>query len=103
MGMSRTTDEERYDSQEPCGGCTSALQAVIDVDSGDSEVDFEWAFGVLMDDLHDAVSALHRVRRERWTDRHDQIANSQEAADKLVRIRNAINEAIARGREIDID
>jgi hypothetical protein len=42
--------------------------------------------GGLVDRLFDAIWALHRTRRERFTDEHDMIANSWEAANKLVQV-----------------
>ncbi len=97
-----TTTRDDNDSCEGgvCPGCISAVQAVIDFDIGDGEEEFDQGFGDLIDDMHDAVGALHRAARERYTDKHDEIANSWEAATKLVRIHAAVDAVIRRGREL---
>lgn len=91
MGNSRHIEEQE------------ALETVIAFDESGGFKDFEQGFGVLMNDLHDAVGALHHVLRN--TDKDDDSGSFDliEPARKLLRIRNAINEAIARGREIDTD
>lgn len=33
--------------------------------------------------MHNATAALHRLRRQRFTDQHDEIANAREAAHCL--------------------
>lgn len=48
--------------------------------------------GGLVDRLFDAIWALHRTRRERFTDEHADIANSWEAANKLVQVFVALDE-----------
>jgi hypothetical protein len=48
--------------------------------------------GELVDRLHDVIWALHRTRRERFTDEHDDIANGWEAANKLVQMFVALHE-----------
>lgn len=77
-----------------------AVQAVIDFDIGDGEEEFDHGFGDLVDDMHDALAALHRASRERYTLKHDEIANTHEAALKLFRIKNAIERLIVRGRDL---
>jgi hypothetical protein len=52
--------------------------------------------GELVDYMFDAIHALHRVRRERFTDAHDEIANASEAANKLV----VIDQALRRLRRL---
>jgi len=42
--------------------------------------------GDLADQMFDALYALHRSRRERFTDRHDEIANAWESATRLVEV-----------------
>jgi len=83
-----------------CQGCVYAMQAVIDFDIGDGDEEFDQGFGDLIDDMHDALAALHRVRRERYTSKHNEIANSWEAAQKLVKIAAALYAAIQRGRDL---
>ncbi len=48
--------------------------------------------GELVDRLHEVIWALHRTRRERFTDEHDDIANGWEAANKLVQVFVALHE-----------
>jgi len=94
-------DDHDIDGDDtPCRGCICAVQSAIDFDLGDGEEEFDQGFGDLVDDLHDALAAINRARRERFTDKHDEIANSWEAATKLVRIKAAVQRAIERGREL---
>ena len=99
-----TIDDDRAGddscTNEACRGCISAVQAVIDFDIGDGEEEFDQGFGDLIDDMHDALAALHRAARERYTDKHDEIGNSWEAATKLVRIARAVEATIRLGREL---
>lgn len=83
-----------------CMGCISAVHAVLDFDIGDGEEEFDDGFGDLVDDMHDALAAINRARRERVSCKHDDIANSWEAATKLVRIAAAVHQVIARGRDL---
>jgi len=102
--MVAMTDDDQGDGttceRDVCQGCINAVQAVIDFDIGDGEEEFDHGFGDLVDDMHDALAALHRAYRERYTSKHDEIANTHEAAMKLVRIKNAVEHLIARGREL---
>lgn len=52
--------------------------------------------GSLVDRMFDATWALHRTRRERFTDEHDEIANSWEAANMLVQLFIALNDLRVR-------
>jgi hypothetical protein len=83
-----------------CPGCIEAVQAAIEFDNDDGDQDWDSGFGDLIDDLHDALAALHRLRREKWTDKHNDIANSWEAATKLVQIAAAVAATIQRGRDL---
>ncbi len=98
--MTTTHDDDDSCRSGVCPGCIAAVQAAIDFDIGDGEEEFDQGFGDLIDDMHDALGALHRAARERYTDKHDEIANSWEAAEKLVRIAAAVTAAIHRGREL---
>lgn len=73
-----------------CPGCIRAVQAALEFDIADGEEEFDEGFGDLIDDLHDATAAIHRARREKFTRKHDEIANSWEAATKLVKIAAAV-------------
>lgn len=88
------------DTRVACPGCIEAVQSMLDLDLGDGEEEFDQGFGDLIDDLHDALAALNRAARERYTNRHDEIANSFEAATKLVLIKNGVECVIRRAREI---
>jgi hypothetical protein len=48
--------------------------------------------GGLVDRMFDATYALHRTRRERFTDEHDVIANSWESANMLVQLFVMLND-----------
>jgi hypothetical protein len=91
--------DHKHDHDGECPGCIAALQAAIEIDLNDGEEEFDDGFGDLLDDLHDALAAIHRRRREAYTDKHDMIANSWEFATTLVRIASAVRLAVARGRE----
>ena len=49
-------------------------------------------FGAISDRLFDAVWALNRVRRELFTDDHDEIANGWNAANSLVGVYVALDQ-----------
>lgn len=93
-------DDHETCADEVCPGCVAAVQAAIDFDIGDGEEEFDEGFGDLIDDMHDALAALHRAHREKYTDKHNEIANSSEAATKLVQIASAVAAAIRRGRDL---
>ena len=76
------------------------MQAALEYDIQDGGKDFDRGFGDLLDDMHNALAAIHRVRRERFTNKHDEIANSWEAATKLVQIATAVHRTIQRGQEL---
>ncbi|MFM8494083.1 MAG: hypothetical protein ACKOEM_00960 [Planctomycetia bacterium] len=94
-----SNNERKLDDDEVCRGCVCAVQAVLELDLADGEEEFDHGFGDLIDDLHDAVAAIHRAKREQFTSKHDEIANTWEAATKLVQIANAVSRKIQRGRE----
>ncbi len=93
-------DDHHTCTDDVCPGCVDAVQAAIEFDNGDGDRDWDRGFGDLIDHMHDAVAALHRLRRERWTDKHNDIANSWEAAEKLVQIAAAVAATIRRGRDL---
>jgi hypothetical protein len=96
----KSSKKQKPDDDGTCHGCICAVQAVLEFDIGDGHEEFDQGFGDLLDDLHDALAAIHRARREQFTSKHDEIANTWEAATKLVRIAAAVNHAIHRGREL---
>jgi hypothetical protein len=57
-----------------------------------SERKWDAVQGRLVDRMFDATYALHRTRRERFTDEHDEIANSWEAANMLVQLFAMLND-----------
>lgn len=77
-----------------------AVQAVLDFDLGDGEEDFDWGFGDLLGDMHDALAAIHRARREQLARNYHETATTEEVAARLVRIAAAIDQVIDRGREL---
>jgi hypothetical protein len=62
------------------------LNASICRASDGSEKAWNTCQGDLADQMFDALYALHRSRRERFTDRHDEIANAWESATRLVEV-----------------
>lgn len=80
-----------------CRCCMDAIQAAVEWDMEDGEGEFESGFGDLIDDMHGAITALHRFRREVFTQEVDQSHNSQEAATRLVQVADAIRAAVCRG------
>ena len=62
------------------------LNALICQASDGSEKAWNACQGDLADQMFDAVYALHRSRRERFTNRHDEIANAWESATRLVEV-----------------
>jgi len=83
-------DEPHHDGEdcEMCPTCEfrERLNALICRASDGSEKVWNACQGDLADQMFDAVYALHRSRRERFTDRHDEIANAWEAATRLVEL-----------------
>jgi hypothetical protein len=57
--------------------------------------------GSLVDRMFDATWALHRTRRERFTDEHDEIANSWDAASMIMQLFVALNELRVRVMDDD--
>lgn len=94
------SDNDQNDMPETYRDRVDALRAVIVLDIGDGEEEFDDGFGNLIDDMHDALAALHRVARARYTLKHDPKVNSCEAARKLVRVQEAIEELVARGQRV---
>jgi hypothetical protein len=87
-----------YEDGKACHGCICAVQAALDLDIADGEAEFDAGFGDLIDAMHDALAAIHRARRGQFTSKHDDIANTWEAATKLVQVAAAVERAIQRGR-----
>ncbi len=77
-----------------------AVQAVLEFDLGDGEEEFDWGFGRLVGDMHDALAAIHRARREQLAYGVYEAASTREAAASLVRIAAAIDHTIDRGQEL---
>ena len=98
--MESVNDEKLHDDDGTCRWCICAVQAVLDFDIGDGDEEFDQGFGDLIDDMHDALAAINRARRGKFTTKHDEMANTWEAANKLVRIANAVFDTIKRGREL---
>jgi|GEM_PF-2895385 hypothetical protein len=90
------------DDNGPCRGCICAVQAALEFDINDGEEEFDQGFGDLLDDMHEAIAAIHRARRGQYTRKHKDIENSWEAAAKLVQIAVAVERAIQRGRELAV-
>ena len=88
----------KHEDDEPCPGCVIALQSAMDFDIEDGAEEFDEGFGDLIDAMHDALSAINRARREPFTSKHDEIANTWEAATKLVQVSALVTRAIERGR-----
>ena len=77
-----------------------AVQAAIEFDLGDGEQEFDHGFGRLIGDMHDALAAIHRARREQLACNLHQTTSTWEAATRLVRIAAAIDHTIDRGQEL---
>jgi hypothetical protein len=74
----------------PIGEFRQRLHALICRAGDGSEKAWNQCQGELVDYMFDAIHALHRVRRERFTDAHDEIANAWEAATRLVEVDQAL-------------
>lgn len=90
----------KYEDIAACSGCVRAVYAALDFDMADGDEEFDAGFGDMIDAMHDALAAIHRARRERFTTKHDDIANVWEAATKLVEVAAAIERTIERGRDL---
>ena len=88
----------KHEDDEPCPGCVLALQSALEFDIEDGAEEFDEGFGDLIDAMHDALAAIHRARREPFTSKHDDVANTFKAAKKLVRVSTLVSRAIERGR-----
>jgi hypothetical protein len=64
----------------------AALAEFLETAAAGHEGHWDAAVGGLVDQMHNATAALHRLRRERFTDEHDDIANAHEAAECLATI-----------------
>ena len=80
-----------------------AVQAVLEFDLGDGEEEFDEGFGELVGDMHEALAAIYRARREVWVFNHQENTSTRQAATRLVRIAAAIDRVIHRGRELTGD
>jgi len=71
-----------------CARCEFRERLTAHVDRMAEARESKWdAFqGEFVDTMHDAIYALHRARRERFTDKHDEIANAWEAATRLIEL-----------------
>lgn len=80
-------------ARELCPYCEfkSALMDEFRTAAEKPEHTWNKATGAITDKLFDAVWALHRLRREGFTDEHDMIANEQEAAERLVEVYRALD------------
>lgn len=60
-----------------------ALTDFLETAAEARERQWDEVVGGLVYQMHNATAALHRLRRERFTDEHDEIANAREAAHCL--------------------
>lgn len=95
-----TDQKHEHPDDDTCIDCVSAIGAILDLDIEDGEEAFDSGFGDMIDSMHNALAAIHRARREQFTDKHDEIANTHEAATELWRVVDAIHRTIDRGREL---
>lgn len=96
----RSDENHRTDEDAAYRRIVRAVQAVLDFDLGDGEEEFDWGFGRLVGDMHDALAAIHRARREHLNCGVYQTTTTLEAAKSLVRIAAAIDHTIDRGQEL---
>jgi hypothetical protein len=96
----KSDENHRPDEDATYRRTVRAVQAVLEFDLGDSEEEFDWGFGRLVGDMHDALAAIHRAGREQLACGVYQTASTREAAASLVRIAAAIDHTIVRGQEL---
>jgi len=77
-----------HDEGHLCPACEfkSRLAVLIQRMADGHERHWDDLQGSLVDCMFDAMWALRRTRRERFTDEHDEIANSWDAATRLVEL-----------------
>lgn len=77
-----------HDDGQLCPVCEfkSRLAVLIQRTADGHERHWDDLQGGLVDCMFDAMWALRRTRRERFTDEHDEIANAWEAAARLVQL-----------------
>ena len=83
-------DYGRCDSGDArlCPRCEFRARLAAHIDSAAEAEESEWDEfqGSLIDKMFDAIYALHRTRRELFTDEHNEIANSWEAATRMIEV-----------------
>lgn len=74
--------------KEVCTRCEFRARLAAHVEHAAEAEESEWDEfqGALVDKMFDAIYALHRTRRERFTAEHAAIANSWEAAARLIEL-----------------
>ena len=83
-------DNGRCDSSDAmlCPRCEFRARLAAHIENAAEADESEWDEfqGSLIDKMFDATYALHRTRRELFTDEHDEIGNSWEAATRLIEL-----------------